>query len=191
MTRPPLPEWCEAAPDAAFIAPTDCARRAGQFERRIRIRNGIEYAAGVLVIALFGSGAIGAGTRSEWIIALALALVVAGTLVIMRNLHRRAGNLDRLPEESCLMHLRRQYARQQAALKSVPAWYIGPLIPGVTLLYGAVTARVAEVAGWRVAIEGIAGPAAITFGSFGAIALINLFGARSFGRKIEALDALA
>lgn len=191
MTTPPLPGWCEAAPDAAFTAPADCSRQADRFARRVRIRNGIEYAAGALVIALFGASSIGAAVKGEWLIGLSLALVVGGTLVILRNLHRRASNLEALPEEPCLAHLRRQYARQYEALRAVPAWYIGPLIPGCALLYIAVAAGVAEVAGWRAALSGIMQPAAITFGIFAAIALLNLVGARGLKRKIEALDALA
>lgn len=191
MTKPPLAEWCEAAPDAVFTAPSECSRLAGRFARRIRIRNGIEYAAGVLVIAMFGSAAIGAGTRGEWLIAAALALIVGGTLVILRSLHRRASNIERLPEEPCLAHLRRQYTRQYEALRAVPAWYIGPLVPGCALLYGAVAANVAEVAGWRSALSGIAEPVGITFGIFAVIALLNLVVARGLKRRLDALDALA
>lgn len=191
MTTPPLPKWREAAPDAAFTAPADCSRIADRFTLRVRIRNGIEYAAGALVIALFGCSSIGAATKGEWLIAASLALIVAGTLMILRNLHRRGGNLERLPEEPCLAHLRRQYARQYAALRAVPAWYIGPLLPGCVLLYFGVAAGVAEAAGWRAALSGIAQPAAITFGIFAAIALVNLVTARRLKRELDALNALA
>lgn len=191
MTTPPLPGWCATAPDAAFTAPAECSRQADRFARRIRIRNGIEYAAGALVIALFGASAIAAAVKAEWLIAAALALIVGGTLVILRNLYRRGSNLERLPEEPCLAHLRRQYARQYAALRAVPAWYIGPLIPGCALLYVAVAAGVAEVAGWRAALSGIVQPAAITFGIFAAIALVNWWAAQRIRRDIARLEQLA
>ena len=190
MTTPPLPQWCDTAPDAAFIAPAECSRRADRFARRIRVRNGIEYAAGVLVIVLFGGSSLGAAGRGEWLIALSLALIVGGTLVILRNLHRRGSNVERLPEEPCLAHLRRQYARQYEALRTVPLWYVGPLLPGCVLLYAGVAAGVAEVAGWRAALSGIVQPAAITFGIFAAIAWLNLFVARGLKRRLDALDAL-
>lgn len=189
MTKPPLPQWCEAAPGAAFTAAPDCSRRADRFARKIRIRNVIEYAAGVLVIAMFGSSSIAAAVKGEWLIA--LALVVGGTLVILRNLKRRAGNLEPLPEEPCLAHLRRQYVRQYEALRAVPTWYIGPLIPGCALLYIAIAVGVAEVAGWQAALSGIAQPVAITFGIFAAIALLNWWVAQRIRRDIERLDALA
>lgn len=191
MTTPPLPGWCDSAPDATFTAPAVCSRQADRFARRIRIRNGIEYAAGALVIALFGASAIAAAVKGEGLIAASLALIVGGTLVILRNLARRAGNAERLPEEACLAHLRRQYARQYAALRAVPAWYIGPLIPGCVLLYVAVAAGVAEVAGWRAALSGIVQPVAITFGVFGAVALLNWWAAQRIRRDIKRLDALA
>jgi general stress protein CsbA len=191
MTTPPLPQWCNTAPDAAFTAPAECSRQADRFARRIRIRNSIEYVTGALVIVLFSAASVGTAVKGEWLIALSLALIVGGTLVILRNLNRRGSNVERLPEEPCLTHLRRQYARQYAALRAVPAWYVGPLIPGCTLLYLGVAAGVAENAGWRTALTGIAQPAAITFGIFAAIALLNLVVARGLKRKLDALDRLA
>lgn len=191
MTTPPLPRWCDTAPDAAFTDPAVCSRQADRFARRIRIRNGIEYAAGALVIALFGASAIAAAVKAEWLIAASQALIVGGALVILRNLHQRGSNVERLPEEPCLAHLRRQYARQYAALSTVPAWYIGPLIPGCALLFVSVAAGVAEVAGWRTALSGIAQPMAITFGIFAAIALVNLWAARRLKRDLDRLERLA
>lgn len=191
MTTPPLPQWRDTASDAVFTAPADCSRMADRFARRIRIRNIIEYAAGAFVMVLFGSSSVGAAVRGEWLISLSLALIVGGTVLILRNLHRRGSNLARLPEEPCLAHLRRQYARQYDALRTVPAWYVGPLVPGCALLYLGVAAGVAENAGWGAALSGTVRPAAITFGIFAAIALFNLVVARGLKRKLDALEALA
>jgi hypothetical protein len=47
------------------------------------------------------------------------------------------------------------------------------------------------VIGWTNAIERVAGPADITLGIFGAIALLNIGAARSLKRKLDGLDALA
>ena len=191
MSTPPFPSWQEAGAEARFSDPREFTRRTDSLTRTVRIRNALEYIAGAFVIVLFSGSAIGAVIKGEWLIGLSLALVVAGTLVILWNLRRRASNLERLPEEPCLEHLRRQYSHQHAALSTVPKWYIGPLVPGVTLFYTAVTIRVSEATDFATAFEGISGPAAITFGIFAAIAAANWFAARGLKRKIAQLDALA
>lgn len=188
MTRPPVPLWTDAARDAAFTDPAEARRRAGAFERTIRRRNLIEYAAGALVFALFFAGAVGALWIGEWAIAGSFALILAGIALVVRNLARRAGNLTRRPEEPCLVHLRRQYARQYIALRSVGTWYLAPLVPGLVLFYAVIAWKVSLVAGWREALSGIAGPFALTLALFGAILAANLLAARGLKRKIDALD---
>ena len=191
MSTPPIPEWCEAAPDATFSAPVNCATRAEKFERRIRLRNLIEYAAGAFVVVVFGGMMLGALAKGEWLIAISSLLIIAGAVFIMRNLHLRASNLERRPEDPCLVHLTRQYRRQYEALRSVPKWYLAPLIPGIVMFYAVVTAKVADRIGWLNAIEGVAAPAAFTIGLFALIALANWWGARVLERKITSLEALA
>ncbi|EAQ30157.1 hypothetical protein NAP1_05255 [Erythrobacter sp. NAP1] len=186
-----MPGWDSQNSDASFSAPSDCAARIGKFERRIRFRNITEYAAGTLVILLFAGMAIGAFMRDELLITLSALLTVGGAIVVMVGLKRRASNLDRRPEDACLVHLRRQYQRQYEALRDVPRWYLAPLMPGVILFYYAVTSRVAEVTGWLRAIEGAAGPAAITFGIFALVALANWIGARALKKKADEIEALA
>lgn len=191
MSTSPLLAWQSAANEAHFSEPAECARRAGRFERGIRIRNAIEYGAGALVTVLFSGAALGAFYKGEVMIGLSCIAILIGTFVALRELHRRGSNLDRRPEDSCVTHLRRQYERQYEALRSVPRWYVGPFIPGIMLFYFAVTAGVAEVIGWQDAIVGIAGPAAISFGIISVILAANWLAARSLKRKIEAMDALA
>ena len=191
MTNSPIPGWKSEASDASFSDPEDFTTRLDSFTRRIRWRNLIEYAAGVLVLVMFTSSAIASAIAGEWMIGLSLALVVVGTFVVMWNLHRRASNVERLPEEPCLAHLRRQYERQYVALKAVPVWYIGPLLPGVVLLYVVIAARVAEQTDLVTAIEGMLAPASVTFGIFAVIIAANMLAARALKRKIDELDALA
>ncbi len=191
MSNPPLPLWFDAAPEATFSEPSDCAARAITFEKRIFRRNAIEYGAGVIVMIAFGASAVAAMIKGELFIAAALALTVVGTAIVLWGLHRRASNLERRPEDPCLAHLRRQYQRQYEALRAVPLWYIGPLIPGIVLFYAAVVARVAEVTGWRVALEGVAGSASVAIVIFGLVALANWWAARSLKRDLASIDGLA
>ena len=190
MTRPPFPQWTAAADDAAFTDPARIAARAGRFERTIRRRNLIEYAAGGIVLVPAALAALAAAWIGEYAFALALGLLAAGIVIVLRNLETRAGNLERRQEEPCIEHLRRQYRRQYEALRSVPAWYIGPFVPGLVLLYGTVTWKSAEALGWRAAIEGMAVPVFATIGAVIAVVALNRWAARRIRARLDALDQL-
>lgn len=120
-------------------APPPLRGSAARFDRSIRRRNMGEYAAGALVIAAFA--AIGA-TTSAPLIALACALIVAGSGVVLWQLHRRE---SRQPSPASweatplIAHHRAQLARQHAALGSVALWYLAPLAPGLALFFHAST----------------------------------------------------
>lgn len=191
MSLPPLTAWLDAGKDAHFSDPAACAARASKFERTIRLRNWIEYVAGGLMTLLFGASAVAAMFRSEWMIGVSMFITMIGIATVMRNLHRRGSNLVRRPEDPCVVHLRSQYVRQFEALRTVPRWYLGPLIPGMALVYISITIGVAEVTGWQQALRGIAWPVAATIALFGAIALANWIAVRSLKRKIAEIDALA
>ncbi len=191
MSTPPFPEWCDAAPDAAFSAPHDCSKRASKFERTIRIRNTAEYAAAVLVLILFGGSAIGALAKGEGLMAIAFALIIIGTGFVIWRLYKNGSNLKRRPEDPCIMHLKSQYRRQYELLRSVPRWYLAPFLPGLVMLYGVIAIRTAERVGWVEAFLGLAGPVAMTVGVFGLVALLNWWGAKGLKRKIDDLSGLA
>ena len=191
MTTPPFPLWTAAASDAAFTDPDACAARAAAFARQIDRRNLIERYAGLLQLPFWGALALYFGWVGELLVALTLVLIGGGIVLVLRNLASRAANLPPQPEEPCLAHLERQYRHQLAALQSVPAWYIGPLLPGVLAFYAAVTAGVAEARGWHAALEGAAWPFAVTFGIFALVILLNRVAARSIAAELERLKALA
>jgi len=190
MTPHPFPNWTNIGSSAEFSDPTTCAKRASKFARMVSIRNGIEYAAGALVFVLFSGAAILAVMRSEFMIALSMAMVVAGIVVVVWNLKRRASNLVQKPEDACLVHLKRQYQHQYKALRSVPMWYVGPFVPGLALFYGAITYNAAQVIGVEAALRGLAQYGGITVGLFAIIILANIVAARSLKRQIAIFDAL-
>lgn len=191
MSISPLPGWQDAAADASFSEPSECAARSDKFERRIRIRNRIEYGAGVLVTLLFGGTAAAAFVKDELLIGLSMLAIVLGVFVSLWNLRKRASNLARRPEDACLEHLRRQYSHQARALSTISRWYIGPMLPGVALFYLAITAGVAEVTGWALALAGVAGPFAITAGIFALVIGANWIATRKLRKEIAQLDTLA
>ncbi|MDJ0643740.1 MAG: hypothetical protein QNJ15_13075 [Erythrobacter sp.] len=191
MTKPPLPAWCDAAPDAAFTDPVDCAAQASKFERTVSRRNLFEYLACAFVIGVFGFGAFRAAGDGDTLMAFALLSTVIGAVVVAWGLWKRASNLVRRAEDACLVHLRRQFEHQNRALRAVPLWYLGPLVPGLALFYFAEASGVAEQAGWLAGIEEIALRALISVLIFAAIAYLNHWAAKSIERKIEELDSLA
>lgn len=191
MSNAPFPLWTAASNDAAFTDPAACAARAGSFERQIARRNRRERLAAWIQLPVWAGMAGFFLWEGEWLIALSLVLTGAGVLLVLRNLARRADNLPPRPEEPCLAHLERQYRHQLAALRSVPLWYIGPLVPGTLAFFAAVTLRSAESRGWSAALEGAIVPFAVTFGIFLAVILLNLLAARSIAADIARIRALA
>lgn len=191
MSPSPFPLWTAAADDAAFSAPEACAARASAFERKIVRRNRLERIAGLIQLPFWGGLAGFFLWEREWLVGLAMLLCGTGVLMVLRNLARRASTLPPQPEEPCLAHLERQYRRQLDALKSVPAWYIGPLVPGVLALFAAVTAGVAQSKGWIAAVEGALWPFTITFGLFAIVILLNRVAARAIAADLARLKTLA
>ena len=105
-----------------------------RFYRLVRRRNRIEYAAAVLVVIVFTAytfllpspvARIGAG------------LIVLGTLIMVRQLHRRAAASPPPEAEAALpliVHQRAQLVRQRDALAKVGRWYLLPFVPGLALM---------------------------------------------------------
>ncbi|MEM6475888.1 MAG: hypothetical protein AAF687_06950 [Pseudomonadota bacterium] len=191
MTQSPFPLWQDQLADADFTDPAASAARVSQFERKVGRRNALEYAAGGFVGVALVLSSIAAVTVQEWLIASGLALCAIGVVVLLWGLKSRASNLVRRPEDACLTHLRRQYQRQYEALRAVPLWYIGPLVPGMTLFYFAVLTESAEHLGWSAAVEELARPAGTTIAVFVGVAALNLWAARGLKRDIAKLDKLA
>ncbi|WP_108790755.1 hypothetical protein [Erythrobacter sp. Alg231-14] len=187
----PLAAWRNLASEAQFAAPDTCKAQADRFSLYVHIRNAIEYGSGALGLLLFIGLTVAASMKDEWLIALSGVVVIVGIVVLLWGLYRRGSSLARMPEDDCVTHLRKQYERQFIALRSVPLWYIGPLVPGLYLLLFAITYQVAQDVGWTRAIDGISWSVAALTVMIAAIAGVNWMGARAILRKIKALDALA
>lgn len=189
MTNEPF-GWWKAGPESAdFSAPDVCRTRLTTFERAIRRRNLIEYAAGALVAVLFGGAVIGSLAVGEWAFALAGAMVLASTAFVMLHLRRHGSNLASTPEVDCRSHLVAQLVRQQALLRMVPQWYLAPLVPGICAFYGITAAKVAQAQGWAVALQGIWLPVAATALFFGLVGWLNLAAARKLDEELGRLRA--
>jgi hypothetical protein len=156
-----------AALAARPLAELRAAARA--VEHRIVWRNRLETAAGVLGLC-------------GW----ALVLVIAGGVVVLWQLHRRAG-LRRLPPPALggatLPFHRAELLRQRDAMRSVGRWYLAPLVPGfIVSAWGMARHVPASQPGLFLLVA-----AAL----FVAVIVLNRRGAAQLQRQIDALDAMA
>jgi len=125
--------WQNQPAEPPKISPEQLRHTMNKFERRIFLRNAREYAAGVFVIAAFGF--------YEWkfpapLMRIGSGLVIAGTLYILFQLHRRASFQPApagLGLNTCIEFHRQSLERQRDALRSIWSWYLLPLVPGLAV----------------------------------------------------------
>ena len=158
-------------------------KRASRFQRTVRIRNAVEYGAGVLVMLVF--------LWYAWqfpgvLMRTGSLLTAAGVGVVLWQLHRRA-SARAMPAEraglSCLDFHRAELERQRDALRSVWRWYIAPLVPGVVVFRWGVETELADSTLFA------RGPGANLFiaGVFAAVIGLNLWSAHRLQKHIDAL----
>ena len=174
--------WQEQAVTVAAFTPEDLRARLVRQRRTLRLRNLVEYVAGAVVMAAFG---VIAAIWDDVLVRAAAGLIMLGVVVSLWQLHRRASAAPVPAEGDLLAFHRQQLARQLAALRSVWLWYLGPLVPGMTLF---VFARFRDLPPGQVwpPVLGTAWMVAC----FGAIWLINHLAARRLARQIEDLDRI-
>ena len=189
--------WQSQPTEPRKINPEDLRRRMQRFERRIARRNLREYLAAAFVVCVFGYYT---HLFPMLLVRIGCAMVIAGTLYVMFELHRRA-SAEPAPAElaltSCVEFQRRQLERQRDALRSVWSWYLLPFVPGICVFlvglfeFGVRTAHAAGRsfnAGTIVVSFGLV--SAVAAGVFFAVWKLNLRAARKLEAQIEELNAL-
>jgi hypothetical protein len=127
--------WKQQAVDTPTFTPESLQARANAFYRTIRRRNVREHAAGAVVVA--------ANTFYWWLFEdlltrIACLLIIAGTLFVTVQLHRRACARRPSPEQLAApvsTYHRAELVRQRDALRSVFFWYLLPMFPGIELFF--------------------------------------------------------
>jgi len=169
--------------------------KARRFERRILWRNIREYAAGALVLGIFGTYAVAIPAP---LVRLGSLLVAAGALFALRTLHAR-GASGAAPGSAaftpCLEFHRKQLERQRDLLRGVWTWYLLPFVPGLAVfLIGLLGWTLAQpnAPAHRPLIVGVfiataAGCALV----FAAVGWLNRSVARRLQHEIDALSVLA
>jgi hypothetical protein len=107
---------------------------AGSFERKIHWRNLREYVTAITLVVFFSFEFLRAG---DLLVRIGFGLIIAGMFYLIWHLLSK-GTWRPLPEDaglsSCIDFQRRQLELQRNLLTSVWRWYLGPLIPGMTVL---------------------------------------------------------
>jgi hypothetical protein len=184
--------WQNQPTDPAKISPEDFRRQMHKFERRIFWRNLREYAAGAIVIAGFG--------YYEWklhglLVRVGAGLIIAGTLYVMFQLHRRASARTApadLGLNTCIDFHRRSLERQRDALRTVWDWYLLPFVPGLAVfLIGSIAHQwTAHPAGpGQFVLRSLISPG-IMAAVFFAIWKMNRRGAERLQAQIDEINSL-
>lgn len=111
--------------------------KAHAFERNIRVRNGIEYSAAVIVLISFGYQTF---VGPNIYMRAGALLIVLATFFIVYFLHTR-GSARNVPEElglsASLDFHRASLERQRDLARSIWRWYLLPFVPGMAMtLFG-------------------------------------------------------
>lgn len=189
--------WQGQPTEPTRMSPEDFRNRMRKFERTIARRNIGEYVASTFVVILFAFYAWKFPTLS---LRIGCGLIIAGTLYVVYQLHRRA-SAKPAPAEwaltSCIEFQRQQMTRQRDALQSVLMWYLLPFLPGMIVFLLGLFQFVMDIA--RSA--GRPFPMGIAIASFSFIALcitavffavwkLNNWAAKKLQVQIDELDAL-
>jgi hypothetical protein len=181
--------WQSQPVDPKQFSSEEIRDKATRFQRRVRFRNLREYVAAVFVLVIFSGYAWKAST---WLSKSGPALIVVGTLYIMFQLYTRAASLPVAGgeggagvTESCAQFHRRELERQRDLLRTVWQWYLGPLVPGLLVMFVDGFIDAGEKGG--VAIVASLGSAPITVLVFLGVWWLNAVGAKKLQREIDAL----
>ena len=176
----------QAAPAGAFSI-EQLRKAASKLQRRVKVRNAIEYVAMVFVTLSFVNYIF---VFPHTLMRIGSVLMILGTGIVGYQLHRRASGKP-LPDDfalrSGLEFYRAQLLRQREALRSAWLWYIAPIVPGVIVFRWGVETELGAGAPFA------RGPVANLVIAIVLLVIVvhNQMGAWRIQRKIEKLDAEA
>ncbi|MFT3723679.1 MAG: hypothetical protein QM773_08850 [Hyphomonadaceae bacterium] len=181
--------WQTMPVETVTVSMEEMRAKAEAFQKRIRRRNFIEYAATVFVVTVLIWYATWP-SRAGLLWPVSNSLIIVGMLIVALNLHLRARAAIPPVEasaQSLIDFQRAELTRQRDALRTVWLWYILPVVPGIILWFIAIgidmTARHPERA-----VMALSGTSIAVVLVFVIIILLNLLGAARLQRMIEDLD---
>ncbi|HEX4096220.1 MAG TPA: hypothetical protein VHX64_05790 [Caulobacteraceae bacterium] len=184
--------WLSQSVEQTQMTAIDLAAAANSFERKIRRRNRIEYAAGAVLVPILAAGVLFG--HFGWMIRTGGVLGLLGVAFVLWQLHRR-GSPGRTPSggsaESLLAFQRAELVRQRDALRSVPVWYLLPIVPA--FLMTGVARWVQFHAPGRTPTEDrtvIVAGLVIGLLILVIVGLFNLLAAAKLDRRIDQIDRM-
>lgn len=126
--------WQNQEVEEVRISVDELRVKAAKFQSRIRWRNLREQAACLFVITAFGAMSL---RTPQAVPRISFALIIAGAIYVAWHI-QKWGVPRVLPAElgraNCAGFYRDELERQCNLLRSIWKWYLGPLIPGMSLL---------------------------------------------------------
>jgi hypothetical protein len=184
-TPDPAALWRRQAMPVRIPTPEEIRGRLSGLDRRTRLRNLIEYATAAL--AVLGAGGIAAleillggpdlGT-------LGIVLIGLGAIVIVFQLRARTRGSAIDGTQPSIDAYRALLRRERDALASVWLWYVGPMLPGVALVYCDAALK---VKGNGLIFVGAVALVTIIF--FAWVIAINRRGAREMDAELQTVTA--
>lgn len=177
--------WQSQATEGMRMSVEQIRSEAMRFERKIGQRNLREYVAALFVILFF---AIEFVRMHDLMLRVGYGLIIAGTSYVIWHLLTK-GAPGRMREDagrsSWIEFRRAELVRQRELLGSIWRWYIGPLIPGVIVVFIAAI-RAAHAARHSLIIW--TADAVFVVAVFLGIAWLNKKAERKLERQIEELE---
>jgi hypothetical protein len=175
--------WQNQEVEEVRISVDELRVKAAKFQSRIRWRNLREYAACLFVITIFGAMSL---MVHQTVLRISFALMIAGAIYIAWHI-RKWGSPKVLPTDlgraNWVGFYRDELERQCNLARSIWKWYLGPLIPGLSLLaiYGMWVAP--SGLRWLPIAYAVAAAAC-----FSLVGWLNQCAARRLERQIAELD---
>jgi hypothetical protein len=184
--------WQSQPTELPRISLEDLRGKTHKFERKIFWRNIREYAAGAFVVVCFGF--------YEWkfpalLLRIGSGLVIAGTIYVMFQLHRRA-SCHSAPADMGLStgieFYRKALERQRDALRGIWSWYLLPFVPGFAVFFTgtAVSQWTSHPVGMASLLKGYGIVVGLVAAVFYAIWKLNQRGADKLQAQIDEMNAL-
>ncbi len=176
--------WRNQSVEVVQLSLDDVRRKAHTFENRISRRNRREYIAAAIVIAVCTGRIV---LSNNLIANIGGGLLIAGILYIVYQI-RKKGSAGTMPADaaftSCIAFYRSELERQRDLTRRVWSWYIGPMIPGMVVVYWGLAAA------GEYTLQSLAVRGTVVILAFVFVGILNQRAARKLQGQIDALDAL-
>jgi hypothetical protein len=172
--------------DGPSVDLADLRKRARTIDRQVRNRNLREVLVAGFLVAVFGNGMFRLADRP--VSAAGLALLALGCAVVAIWILLRGTGPTSAPEaptDRFLVQSAAELRYQARLLRSVPLWYVGPLVPGMLLFVGDSFVHADSAHRLGVGLYAASVPVV-----FGVVIWLNLHAARKLTVEADALEAI-